>query len=140
MQATSKLAQEFFKLMTNSAYGKTVESKRNRRKVKLVRSYEEALQCTDKFYMKSFTIFNEKLAAVTFAETCFTWDKPILVGAVILDLAKAFMYDFHYNTMKHAFQDVKLLYSDTDSFVYAVTTKDLPNDLGALQEKFDFSN
>ena len=36
---------------------------------------------------------------------------------------KKFMNEFHYKTMKQNF-DCKLLYSDTDSFVYEVQTED----------------
>ena len=54
---------------------------------------------------------------------------------------KKIMYEFHYKTMKQNF-DCKLLYSDTDSFVYEVQTEDFYADIESKQLKqlFDFSN
>ena len=51
------------------------------------------------------------------------------------------MYEFHYKTMKQNF-DCKLLYSDTDSFVYEVQTEDFFADIESKQltQLFDFSN
>ena len=50
-----------------------------------------------------------------------TVDKPTIVGACILDLAKKFMFEFYYKVMKTNI-DCNLLYSDTDSFLFEVRT------------------
>ena len=54
-----------------------------------------------------------------------TLDRPIYVGFTVLELSKLHMYDFHYNHMKmkypHADQ-LRLLFTDTDSLAYAVQT------------------
>ena len=139
-EAKNKFEENFYKLMVNSAFDKTCEGKRNRIKLKLVRSEEEALKCTSVPELKSFKIIGEDLATVSLNQTEIVWDKPTIVGACILDLAKKFMFDFHYNTMKkHLIYN--LLYSDTDSFVYEIRSNDFYADLQkkpAIKDHFDF--
>ena len=69
-------------------------------------------------------------------------DKPTFVGATILDFAKFYMFQFHYNIIKKNF-DATLLYSDTDSFLYEIRSKYLYNEIEKnheLRNHFDFSN
>ena len=141
-QATNKFDENFFKLRINSVYGKMCENPRKRTNVMLVRSEKELLEQSSKFNFKSFKIFNPNLAAVTLRRTKFTWSKPLIIGATILDLSKMFMFRFHYKIMKENFA-CKLLYSDTDSLTYAIMTEDLYADLKnnpTLSKEFDFSN
>ena len=141
-QATNKFDENFFKLMINSVYGKMCENPRKRTNVMLVRSEKELLEQSSKFNFKSFKIFNPNLASVTLCRTEFTWSKPMIIGATILDLSKMFMFWFHYNTMKENFA-CKLLHSDTHSLPYAIMTEDLYADLKnnpTLSKEFDFSN
>ena len=94
--------------------------------------------CNSSF--KSFRIIDEDLASVIFNPTWIQWDKPTIVGAAILDLAKAFMFKFHYTQVKPNLK-LQLLYSDTeDSFIYVVKTNDVYEDLKKTSEQFDFSN
>lgn len=140
--ATDKIGQLFFKLMINSLFGKMCESKRNRCSVKLVRTENAALTCVEKANVKTFKIFDENLAAVTMRPSVINWNKPTIIGAVILDLAKRFMFQFHYKVMKNRF-NCKVLYHDTDSLFYKIQTEDLYEDLKIVQDElacFDFSN
>ena len=141
-QAKTKFEQNFYKLMVNSAFGKLCEGKRNRIRVKLVRSEAELVKLTDKPEFKTFKVLNKDLALVSLNIPRITWDKPTIVGSCILDLAKHYMFKFHYQIMKPNF-NCTLLYSDTDSLIYNVTTTDFYKELRekeALLEHFDFSN
>ena len=125
--------------MNNSCYGKTLESKRNRVNVQLIRSIDEVQRVTDKSLMQSFKIFDENLAAVT---RKFTGTNQPLSVACVLQLAKFHMFSFHYKVMKNAF-DCLLIYSDTDSLVYEINHVDLNKELAEnanLRRNFDFSN
>ena len=71
------------------------------------------------------TIFDENLIAVHMKKTNLYFNKPVYLGMSILDLSKSLMYDFHYNYIKIKYGDkVKLLFTDTDSLAYEITTKD----------------
>ena len=94
-RSANKFQESFFKLMNNSCYGKTLESKRNRVNVKLLRTRESVLDSTDTNLCKSVKIFDENLVAVTSRKGQIYWDTPTIVGACILDLAKYHMFHFH---------------------------------------------
>ena len=49
------------------------------------------------------------------------------------------MYEFHYKYIKRKF-DVKSLFTDTDSLVYEIITKDVYEDLYEDKNVFDFSD
>ena len=114
--------------MNNSCYGKTLESKRNRIHVQLIRSVDEAQRVTDKSLMQSFKIFDEILAAVTLKQNKIYKRKPTIVGACVLELAKFHMFSFHYKVMKNEF-DCQLNHSDTDSLFYEINHVDLYKEL-----------
>ena len=67
--------------------------------------------------------------------------KPVVVGFSVLELSKLEMYDFHYNKFKKYYKDnLKMLMTDTDSFIYEIETEDLYSDLYKFKKYFDFSN
>ena len=49
-----------------------------------------------------------------------TLNKPIYVGCTVLELSKLEMQKFRYGFMKDNVRIFKLLYSDTDSFIYEI--------------------
>ena len=128
--------------MSNLAFGKTMESKRKRLVVEIVRTRAELLAQTNKMWMKTYKIFNDDLAAITFKPRKIYWNKPTIVGATILDLSKRHMYWFHYKYMKPNFR-TPVLYSDTDSLIYEIESHDLYEDLKnnqAINQEYVFSN
>ena len=56
-------------------------------------------------------------------------DKPIAAGFSVLELSKARMYAFHYETLLRKWPTARLLYTDTDSLVYHVHTDDVIADM-----------
>ncbi|GFY19288.1 uncharacterized protein TNCV_4126751 [Trichonephila clavipes] len=59
----------------------------------------------------------------------------------ILDLSKHLMYDFHCNVMKPKYGEIiKLLYMDTDSFIYDIRTDDFYEDMKGMIDYFDTSD
>ena len=142
VESKNKFEENFFKLMVNSVYGKLCENPRNRSNISICRSETEALDRAAEYSFKNFKIFGNGLATVSMRKTELTWSKPLIVGAAILDIAKKFMFEFHYRVMKQYFS-CDLIYSDTDSLTYIICTEDLYKDINekpGLKEHFDFSN
>ena len=70
------------------------------------------------------------------------FNKPVYVGQAILDLSKTLMFDFHYNYIKDKYNNKsELLFTDTDSLMYQIKTKDFYKDiLKDVESKFDTSD
>ena len=131
--------KDFYKLMNNSVYGKTMENVRNRINFRLITTEEEALRVKN---MKRFTIFNDKLVGLHIQRKEIKLNKPIYLGQCILDDSKVLMSDFHYNTIiKNAGREnVNLCFTDTDSLCYNFKNFDIFEFMNANREHFDLSD
>lgn len=80
--------------------------------------------------------------AVQMNPETITLDKPIYIGFSVLEISKSHMFDFHYSIMKPFYnKKLKLCYTDTDSFLYSIESKDFYNDLKIhFLPYFDTSN
>ena len=139
--AKNDFEKDFFKLMNNSVFGKTMENIRKRVDVRLVTDEKKLLKLTSKPTYVSSKIFNENLVAVHKIKETLTLNRPAYVGMCILDLSKTLMYDFHYNYIKNKYgKKAKLLFTDTDSLTYEIEAKDVYKDFFKDKEKFDNSD
>ena len=140
-QAKNSFEKDFFKLMNNSVFGKTMENIRNRVNVKLVNTEEKLRKLTAKPNFESYKIFDENLLSVHMKKTSLCMNKPVYLGMSILDLSKIIMFDFHYRYIKKKYgEKAKLLFTDTDSFLYEIETEDFYKDIsGDVKERFDTS-
>ena len=141
-QAKNNFEKDFFKLMNNSVFGKTMENIRNRVNVKLVDAGEQFKKLVAKPNYNSRKIFNENLVSVHMKKTSLTMNKPVYLGMCILDLSKIIMFDFHYKYIKPKYgKQAKLLFTDTDSFLYEIQTEDFYKDIsGDVKDRFDTSD
>ena len=141
--AKNNFEKDFFKLMNNSVFGKTMENLRNRVDVRLVNTKEKLRKLVAKPNLKRPPkIFSENLVSVHLSKTSLLMNKPIYLGMCILDLSKIIMYDFHYNYIKSKYADkAKLLFTDTDSLMYEIETEDFYKDIsGDVKDRFDTSD
>ena len=141
-QATNKFDTDFYKLLSNSLYGKTIENPEKRSKVKLCSESSTYENYVGKPNFKNAKRINSKLMGVEMKYSSIKINKPFYIGMSILDLSKWHMYNFHYNVMKAIFGDrVHLLYTDTDSFIYEISSADVYEELRPhARDYFDFSN
>ena len=65
-------------------------------------------------------IIDKNFIAVHCSKKVLTLNKPIYVGFCILELSKLLMYQFHCDYVLKTFDDVKLLFKDSDSLVYEI--------------------
>ena len=139
--AKNSFEKDFFKLMNNSVFGKTMENIRKRVDVRLITNEKKLLKMTSKPTYVSRKIFNENVVAVHKIKETLTLNRPAYVGMCILDLSKTLMYDFHYNYIINKYEDkAKLLFTDTDSLTYEIEADDVYQDFWNDREKFDNSD
>ena len=142
MESKTAFEKDFFKLLNNAYYGKTCENIRNRADIELVNDEKRAKKLHSNPRFKGEIRFDENLAAIQLKQTNMKFDKPIYIGATVLELSKLLMYSFYYDVLQPYFgeKNIEILYTDTDSYVLKLKTDDLTNDLKNLKDHFDFSN
>ena len=141
--AANSFEKDFFKLMNNSVFGKTIENIRKRQNVFLIDNRAKAVKLTSRPNFERVTIFDKKLVAIHLKKTEIYFNKPVYVGQVILDLSKLLMFDFHYNYIrnKYTYKKAKLLFTDTDSLMYELNTEDFYKDIkDDIKTRFDTSD
>ena len=136
--AANSFEKDFFKLMINSVYGKTMENLRKRINVRLVNNEKDFLKYTSRPTHITHKIFGKNYAAIHEIKPVLTLNKPIYVGFTVLELSKWLMYDFHYNFIKKHF-DAELLFTDTESLTYQIKS-DVYEEFFMHKHLFDFSN
>lgn len=150
--AQSEFEQDFFKLLNNSIFGKTLENSENRVTVHLINQWADctnrtktrlsASQLIARPNFHSVTIFSDNFVAIQMTPEKIVLDKPIYIGFSVLELSKNHMYDFHYSVMQPFYKNkIRLCYTDTDSFIYRIETSDYYDDVkNYFSAYFDTSN
>ena len=141
--AANSFEKDFFKLMNNSVFGKTIENIRKRQNVLLVGDCEKAAKLTTRPNFDRATIFDRNLIAVQMKKTEVYFNKPVYVGQAILHLSKTLMFDFHYDHIRAKYKNAaELLFRDTDSLLYLIHTDDFYKDISrdVKTKKFDTSH
>ena len=108
-EAKNDFEKDFFKLMNNSVFGKTMENVRKHRDIKLVTTEKRRLKLVSEPNYHTTKHFSENLIAIEMKKTKIKMNKPIYLGASILDISKTHMYKFWYDHLKLKYNDkVKL--------------------------------
>ena len=119
------MEKDFFKLINNAVFGKTMENIRKHMDIKLLTNEKAYLRKVMKPNFKSAIFFSENLMGCEMGKIKVVMNKPMYLGQAALDLSKIVMYEFHDDYMKPKYGgNLKLCYMDTDSFVYHIETKD----------------
>ncbi|KAE9523037.1 hypothetical protein AGLY_016668 [Aphis glycines] len=127
--AANDFEKDFFKLLNNEVFGKTMKSMRKRIKMELVSSDRRLQKLINQSTFKHCT-YNETLNAVALENKIIDFCKPIYISFAVLEISKYLIYDYHYNVMQKHYDDkIELMYTDTDSLVYYIQTDDFYNDL-----------
>jgi hypothetical protein len=131
--------------MNNAFYGKTMENVRDRVNVQFCLTKERFQKHTSSpLFANQINIIQEDgLCLVKTHRRTVTLNKPIYIGACVLDLSKLLMYKFHYDTMKVQYPEALMMKTDTDSLLYYVKTNDLYKDFKEshiIQKQIVFSN
>ena len=143
-QAVNDFEKDFYKLLNNTFYGKTMENVRNPLKIKFSKrdDYREIIKQQSKLTFNGIHKSYENCYSYTVRQNEVLMDKPIYLGFTVLELSNLLMYETYYDKLQPYFgqENIQLHYMDTDSFVLSVKTKHIIKDLRNLENIFDFSN
>ena len=142
MNAKNDFDKDFYELMNNAVFGKTMENVRKHKIIELVNNDKKRNKLVSEPNYHATKWFSESLLAIEMKETSIKMNKPIYLGLAILSLSKILMYDYWYNEMKVKYKDrVRLCYMDTDSFIMHIKTEDFYKDIAdGVEKKYDTSN
>ena len=147
--AKDDFEKDFYKLMNNAVFGKTMENIHKHRNIKLVNNETDYLRCIMKPNFKSGVLYGLNLMGCEMGKTILRMNKPVYIGQAILDLSKTIMYKFDNDYMLPKYvrsmgkahgNRISLCYIDTDSFIYKIETKDFYEDIADdVESRFDTS-
>ena len=140
--AKNDFKKDFFKLMNNSVFGKTMENIRKHRDIKLVTTDKKRSKLVSEPNYHTMNYISEHLSIIEMRRTKVKMNKQIYLGLSILEISKLLMYEFWYDYMKPKYGDkVKSCYMDTDSFIMNIKTEDFYNDISNdVEKRFDTPN
>ena len=90
-KAKNDFEKDFFKLMNNAVFGKTMENIRKHKDIKLVNKEKAYFKNVMKPNFKSGVLFGENLMGCEMGKTKVVMNKPVYLGQAILDLSKIVM-------------------------------------------------
>ena len=139
-QAKNDFKKDFFKLINNSVFGKTMENLKKHRDIKLVTTDKRRNRLVSEPNYHATKWFSENLLAIEMKKIKVKMNKLVYLGLSILEISKTLMYEFWYVEPKYQ-DNEKLCYMDTDSFIVNIETEDfheyIAND---VEKRFDTSN
>ena len=140
--AKNDFKKDFFKLMNNAIFGKTMKNIRKHRDIKLVTTDKRRSKLVSEANYHRINYISEDLSLIEMNKTKVKMNKPIYLGLSILDISKLLMCDFWYGYMRPKYGDhVKLCYMDTDSFIMNIKTEDFYKDIANdVKKRLDTSN
>ena len=137
-QAKNDFEKDFFKLMNDSVFGKTMENVRNHRDIKIVTTDKRKSIFASQPNYHSTKYIPKDLLIMEMKKTEVKMNKPIYPGQGILDLSKTLMYEFWYDYIKPKYGDkARPCYMDTDSFAMNIKTEDFYKDIASDTSNYD---
>ena len=110
-QAKNDFENNFYKLINNSVFGKTMENLQKHTEIKVARSdeTEKIAKLTANPLYGGFQMFTNNLSGIRRRKEKIVLNKPVYVGMTILDNSKILMYDFYYNKLKRQYGVIQAL-------------------------------
>lgn len=138
----NEFEKDFFKLMNNSVFGKTMENIRKRVNIEVANN-DNFKKLVQKVTFNGRKVLSENMSLVHLRRLEMKMNKPMYVGQAILNISKILMYEFHYGYFMRKFPNAKLVFTDTDSLCYHVETEDIymyKDIAGDVETMFDTCN
>ena len=133
-EAKDDFVKDFFELMNNSVFGKTIENVRKHRDLKLITTDERRNQVVTEPNYHTTKRFSKDLLAIEMKNIKVKMNKPL-----ILDISKTLLFKFLYDYIKPKNQNIaKLCYMDTGRFVIYIITEDFYDDIADdVKKRYD---
>ena len=138
-ESLHEFSKGLYKLLNKCIYGKSIENIRKRINVKLSSDKKVYQKIVNKPSFVSQKIFDKNFVAIHCSKKVLTLNKSIYVGFCILELSKLKLCYFHYNYVSKTFNNVKLLFTDTDSLSYEIKNGKVYDQCFKDKYLFDFS-
>ena len=142
-KAMNDSEKDFYKLMNNAVFGKTMENVRNHMDIKLVNgdNTKKIIKLVSNPLYEKSIIYNDNLIGIHMKKKVTLLYKPIYCGMAILDLSKVLMYNYYYKNLipKYGCENIKLVMTDTDSLLLYIKTNDVYKDMLLDYNNYDFS-
>ena len=140
--ANNDFEKDYFKLMNNSVFGKTMENIRKHRDIKLVTTDKKRSKLVSEPNFHTINLISEDLSIIEMKKIKVKMNKAVYLGLSILEISKILMYEFWYDYMKPKYGNkVKLCCMDMDSFIMNIKTNDFYEDIASdVENRFDTSN
>ena len=139
-KSTSPFENQLYKFYNNAVFGKTLYNVFKQVTIKLTRNEKSFQRLAAQPNFQSARIITEDLVSVEMKPTTVVCDKPIFIGASVLDISKQHMYSFLYDFIIPRYSKCSLLYYDTDSFYLEIKNQpDLYQTILESEHYFDRS-
>ena len=96
-KAKNNFEKDFFKLMNNAVFRKTMENVRKHRNIKLIATKRKRNYLVSQPNYHTTKFFTKILLATEMRKTQILMNNPVYLGLSILDLSKTVMHEFWYD-------------------------------------------
>ena len=93
-EATNDFEKDFFKLMNNAVFGKTIENMRNYRDIKIVTTDKQRNKLASEPNYHTTKHISKNLLIMKMKKVEVKMNKPVYLGEAILDISKLLVYEF----------------------------------------------
>ena len=104
-EAKNEFEKDFFKLMNNAVFGKTMENVRTHRDIKLVTTDEKRNKLVSEPNYHISKYFSKNLLAIEMKKAKVKMNKSVYLCMSILDIRKTLMYEFWHDYITPKYGD-----------------------------------
>ena len=124
-EAKNNFENDFFNLMNNSVFGKTMENVRKHGDIKLVTTNEKRNKLVSEPNYHTTKRFSENLLTIEMKKSKVKMNELIYLDMSISDISKMLMYEFWYDYLKAKYGDK----AHTESFIVHIITEEFFEDI-----------
>ena len=121
--ASYDFEKDLYKLLNNAVFGRTMQNQCSQKDVRIAICDEQMMKFSAKSSFNKFFEVDDDSKNIfwTFNKEKVKLNKPIFMGAAILDFSKMLMFRFYYDDVKLKYGDkAKLFFTDTNSLCYSI--------------------